>query len=358
MLYRQEIDHSDSASSLSDPDRLEGIDYHPTNLELIDYTTESLREETIDDPQRAVKNLQSESVTWLNVTGLRNVDQLEELRECFEFHPLVLEDILRPFQRPKVESYEEHLFIVSKLFEPEEPEVTEQISFVLGEHYLLTFQETPGDVFDPVRQRIREGRMRIRSSGPDYLAYELLDSVVDAYFPVLERISDELETIEDEMMADETERQSLEEVHDYRRSLLVLRRSAWSQREMLGQLQREDVPFINKETKIYLRDAYDHSIRILDIIETYREMGSSLHELHLTVTSNRMNSIMKVLTIIATIFIPLTFVAGVYGMNFNPDVSPWNMPELNAYWGYPAVWAVMVLIALAMLRYFRGRDWI
>lgn len=357
LLYQEEIEHSDSRTTLSEPDLLEGVDYHPTQMELFDYSPENLVESTIEDPGEVVDNLRSESVTWLNVTGLNDVDALEELRECFEFHPLVLEDILRPFQRPKVESYDDHLFLVSKLFDPDNPEETEQICYVLGKQYLLTFQETPGDVFDPVRRRIRDSRKRVRESGPDYLAYELLDAVVDAYFPVLERISDDLEFLEDELVDNETERESLEDIHKHRRSLLVLRRSAWSQREMLAQLQREDMPLIDEHTRVYLRDSYDHAIRILDIIETYREMGSSLHELHLTMTSNRMNAIMKVLTIVATIFIPLTFVAGVYGMNFNPEVSPWNMPELNAYWGYPVTMGVMLLMALGMLEYFRRKGW-
>lgn len=322
MLYQKEIEHSDTETTLSDPDLLQGLTYHPTSMELIDYSPDNLDERSVDDPSTVVKNLRSDSVTWLNVAGLNDVDALESLRECFGFHPLLLEDILRPFQRPKVEDYEDHLFLVSKLFDPEQPGTTEQIAYVLGEQYLLTFLERPGDVFDPVRRRIREGRRRIRSGGPDYLAYELLDAVVDAYFPVLETISDEMEELEDEIAALETERESLEDIHDHRRNLLVLRRSAWSQREMLAQLARENVTLIEEETRLYLRDAYDHAIRILDIIETYREMASSLHELELTMTSNRMNSIMKVLTIVATIFIPLTFIAGIYGMNFNPEASP------------------------------------
>lgn len=357
MLYREEIEHSDSETTLSEPDLLDGVEYHPTRFELIDYTPEDVTVKTVDDPNLVVENLNSDSVTWLNVTGLHDVDRLEQLRECFGFHPLILEDILRPFQRPKVESYDDHLFVVSKLFDPVKPEENEQIGYVLGEHYLLTFQETPGDVFDPVRERIREGRKRLRQAGPDYLAYELLDAVVDAYFPVLEEISDELETLEDAMVSDDARQESLEEIHEHRRNLLVLRRSAWSQREMLGQLHREDLSLIEENTRLYLRDAYDHAIRILDIIETYREMGSSLHELHLTIMSNRMNAIMKVLTIVATIFIPLTFIAGVYGMNFNPEVSPWNMPELNAYWGYPITMIVMLLLALGMLEYFRRKGW-
>lgn len=358
MLYEDEVDFSDTRTDHRDPGQLEDFEYHPTSMTLMDYDRERLTERGIQDPADAIEFLNTDSVTWLNVAGLGNVDALETIRDEFGLHPLVLEDVLRPFQRPKFDVYDDQLFLVNKLFAPDAENELEQIAFVLGETYLITFQETSGDVFDHVRQRIRETRTRLRRAGPDYLTYELVDAVVDAYFPVLENLGDNLEQVEDDLTRDVQEQTTLEEIHDYRRRLLVLRRTAWSQREMLGQLQQKETDFVKEQTRVYFRDAYDHAIRILDIIESYREMTSSLHELHLTMTSNRMNSIMKVLTIIATIFIPLTFVAGVYGMNFDPEASPWNMPELHWYWGYPASLGVMVLITIGMLVFFRRKDWI
>lgn len=358
MLFDEEIDHSDATTHLSEPKQLEGFEYHSTEMELMDYDGERLTEKDIEVASNAVEFLNTDSVTWLNVMGLADTDALETIRENFGFHPLVLEDVMRPFQRPKFEVYEDYLFLVNKLFVPDETEEVEQISFVMGRHYLITFQETSGDVFDEVRQRIRNGKRRLRESGPDYLSYELVDAVVDSYFPVLETIGDDIEVLEDEITETERTQDTLEQIHRYRRKLLVLRRTAWSQREMLGQLQKEGQDLIQDETRIYFRDSYDHAIRILDIIESYREMSSSLHELYLTMASNKMNSIMKVLTIIATIFIPLTFVAGIYGMNFDPGVSPWNMPELSWYYGYPFSLGIMVVITLVMLLFFRRKDWI
>jgi magnesium transporter len=358
MLYEEEVNHSDTRTNLSDAELLEGVDYESTRLELIDYAPDRLTEEILDDPADAVRFLDSDSVTWLNVAGLRNTNALESIRENFSIHPLVLEDVLRPFQRPKFEVYDDYLFIINKLFEPGAKQEIEQIAFVLGDRFLITFQETSGDVFDAVRRRIREGTGRLRKAGPGYLTYELIDAVVDAYFPRLETIGDELEQLEDDITREVQERESLEDIHDIRRDLLVLRRTAWSQREMLGQLQQKETQFVSEETRIYFRDAYDHAIRILDIIESYRDMSSSLQELHLTVSSNKMNNIMKVLTIIATIFIPLTFVAGIYGMNFNPEVSPWNMPELNWYYGYPFSLGIMTVMTLGMIVFFRRKGWL
>jgi len=360
-VYREELDHSDVETSLAHPALLEGYEYHPTSLELFDYDAEQYEERPLEDPVEVRELVGKDSVTWLNVAGLRDVDKLVSIRDLFEIHPLILEDLLRPFQRPKVERYDSHLFVVLQLLQEHHPVELEQVGLVLGRHYLLTFQETPGDVFDGVRRRIREGRSRLREAGPDYLAYELLDAVVDEYFPVLDHHADRLEPLEDALLEDEAS-PDLEEVqgrlHEHRKALLVLRRSAWSQREMLGRLQQEGDAFVTDRTRLYLRDVYDHAVRILDIIEAYREMTSSLYQLQMTVVSNRMNVIMKTLTIIATIFIPLTFVAGIYGMNFDPASSPWNMPELNAYYGYPVVLGLMLLTVGGMLVYFRRQNWI
>ncbi len=360
-MYREELDHSDAETELGRPTLLEGYDYHPTSMELFDYDADRYEETEVSSPEVMKELIGADSVTWLNVMGLGDVEILTSLRDLFEIHPLVLEDLLRPFQRPKVEHYDRHLFAVLQLIDARNPREVEQIGIVLGRHYLLTFQETPGDVFDGVRTRIREGRPRIRESGPDYLAYELLDAVVDEYFPVLEDLADGLEPLEERLLSgeDDAAAQAVnEQLHTHRKSLLVLRRSAWAQREMLGKLQVEGDPFISPQTRVYLRDAYDHAIRILDIIESYREMASSLYQLQMTAVSNRMNEIMKVLTMIATNFIPLTLVAGIYGMNFDPAASPWNMPELESYYGYPATLGAMVLIVVGMVMYFRRKDWL
>lgn len=358
MLFNDEVDHSDSKTRLSDPQLLDDFDYHPTEMHLMDFEPDRLTEKEIEDPVDSVEFLQTGSVTWLNVMGLEDIDALEVIREKFAFHPLVLEDILRPFQRPKFEVYDDYIFLINKLFNPGNAEDVEQISFVLGQQYLITFQESSGDVFDNVRRRIRNGNSRIRKSGPDYLMYELVDAVVDAYFPALESIGDQLETLEKEITQDQRDQDSLEDIHEHRRHLLILRRTAWSQREMLGQLQKGGLELVTDETQIYVRDSYDHAIRILDVIESYREMASSLHELSLSMASMKMNSTMKVLTIIATIFIPLTFVAGIYGMNFDPEVSPWNMPELGWYYGYPFSLGIMLLITIVMVLFFRRKGWI
>lgn len=351
MLYEEEIQHSDHPSSPSELSLLEDVNYHPTQMEMIDYTPDSLTEETVDKPEDLIEPVNSDTVTWINVNGLGSVDILQGLRNSLSIHPLVLEDIIRPFQRPKVEEYDDQLFIILRVVHPETPQETEQFGMLLSPDYLITFQEFEGDEFDGVRNRIRKEGSRIRQNGTDYLTYALLDAAVDSYFPTLENIGDQLGEIEEKILVDEGD-SSLEEIHSNKRQLVSLRRSAWSQREMLGQLQRTETDLFAEDTKLYLRDVYDHGIRILDIIESYREMANNLMDLQMTTISNRMNEIMKVLTIIATIFIPLTFVAGIYGMNFE------YMPELSVWWAYPAVWGIMLVIAGGLLVFFRRKDWI
>ena len=351
MLYQNEIEHSDEPSSPGEIKLLDEVDYHPSQLVWIDYTAESFTESEIESPRKIVDSVHKDSVTWLNVDGLGNSEILEEIRDTFEIHPLVIEDIIRPFQRPKLEEYGEQLFIILQVVHPGRAQDVEQVSFLLAPDYLITFQEYPGDEFDPVRNRIRKKDSRIRSSGTDYLTYALLDTAVDSYFPTLEGIGDNLQSLEEQILSDD-EDDSLELIHQSKRKLLSLRRSAWSQREMLGQIQRVESPVLSEETRFYLRDVYDHGIRILDIVESYREMANNLRELHMTTLSNRMNEIMKVLTIMATIFIPLTFIAGLYGMNFE------YMPELQFWWAYPTSLGIMVLIAVGMLGYFRKKGWL
>lgn len=351
MLYEEEIQHSDHPSSPSELTLLDDVEYHPTEIELIDYSPESVTETPVEDPETLVDPVQNDTVTWININGLGHLETLKTVRDTLSLHPLLLEDVIRPFQRPKVEEYESQLFIILRVVHPETPHETEQFCMVLDRNFLVTFQEYSGDEFNDVRRRIRKDGSRLRQEGTDYLTYALLDAAVDSYFPTLEKVGDTLEEIEETVLTSD-DASMLESIHENKRHLVTLRRSAWSQREMLGQLQRSETTLFTDETRLYLRDVYDHGIRILDIIETYREMANNLMDLHMTTISNRMNEIMKVLTIIATIFIPLTFIAGIYGMNFE------YMPELTVWWAYPVIWGVMLTIAGGLLVYFRRKDWI
>src|SRR5262249_33189645 len=255
------------------------------------------------------------------------------------------------------DTFGDRTFIVTHMVELADHFASEQLSLFLGPNFVITFQERPGwDCLDPVRERIRKSQ-RIREAGPGYLSYAILDATIDHYFPVLEAYGERLETLEDQIVTPPN-RQAVGEIHDVKRELLYLRRAIWPQREALNTLVRDAIPHISAETRLYLRDCYDHSVRIIDLLETYREVCSDLMDLYLSSISNRMNEIMKVLTIISTLFIPLTFVVGIYGMNFDPQSSPLNMPELKWYYGYPACLMVMIAIAIAQLFYFRHKGWI
>jgi len=291
-------------------------------------------------------------VVWLNVDGLGDAEAIRRFGEIFGIHPLALEDVINVHQRPKVEPYEKYLFIVMQMLLTGEKLDTEQLSLFLGSNFVLTFQEQPGgDCFAPIRERIRKNHGRIRAAGPDYLVYSLLDAVVDNYFPILERAGERLETVEQEVVT-QPRNETLARIQAIKRDLLLLRRAVWPMREALNSLLRDDTPFIARETRTYLRDCYDHSVRIIDILETDRETSFGLLETYLSSVSNRMNEIIKVLTIITTIFMPLTFIAGIYGMNFA------HMPELNWPWAYPLVMGLMAAIAAAMLVYFRRKGWL
>ena len=290
-------------------------------------------------------------VVWVNVDGLGDADVLARLGEIFQLHPLALEDVVQVTQRPKVDQYGPHLFLVTRMVTLGEHVETEQLSMFLGAGFVVTFQQRVGDCLDGVRERIRKGTGRMRTNGADYLAYAILDAVIDNCFPVLEALGERLEDLEDNVIA-QPRPQRVGEIHAVKRDLLAMRRVAWPQREAINVLLRGDNPIIAAETRVYLRDCYDHVTHIIDMVETHREMASGLMDAYLSSLSNRMNEIMKVLTIIATIFIPLTFIVGNYGMNFR------DMPELHWRYGYPAVWAVMVAIAAGMLWWFRRRRWI
>ena len=327
------------------------IDYEPKVAERIELTS----------VEECIPFLDTYSVSWIDVHGLGSEVTLKAIGQVFNLHPLVLEDIVNVPQRPKIEEYEEHLLIISRMIMPDPDEegfITEQVSLILGKHFLLTVQEEPHyDTFNPVRDRIRLAKGMIRQQGADYLAYALIDTIIDGFFPILEDYGERLEDLEDEVVLNPS-RKTLEKIYTLRRELLTLRRAIWPQRDAINALIREKSPLISESVRIYLRDCYDHAVQVMDMVETYREISSSLMDVYLSSVNNRMSEVMKILTVVSSIFIPLTFVAGVYGMNFNTDSSPWNMPELNAYWGYPLCLGVMATIALALLFWFGKKGWL
>jgi magnesium transporter len=282
------------------------------------------------------------------------VDLIRTLGERFDLHPLVLEDVLSTGQRPKFEDFDDYIFMVLKTLHAGDESghiSTEQISVVVGGNFVITFQEVPEDPFEHVRARIRDGKGRIRSMGADYMAYALVDAVVDHYFIVLEQLGDEIEALGEEAVSDPTP-DTLHTINSIKRELGSLRRSVWPLREVISAIQRAESELFSEKTEIYLRDVYDHTIQVVETIETFRDTVGGMFDTYLSSVSNRMNEVMKVLTIIATIFIPVTFVAGLYGMNFQ------RMPELAWPWGYPAALLVMLAIALTMIAYFRRKGWL
>lgn len=329
-------------------------------ITIIDYDEKNFNEKQAESVEECFKYRDEPTVTWINIEGLHEVGVIEELGNHFGLHPLLLEDILNTEQRPKIEDFDDHLFIILKMLyydEKSEEIKFEHISLVLGSNFVISFQETEGDVFDTIRDRIRNGKGRIRRMGSDYLMYALIDAVVDNYFIVMEKIGDVIEDMEEELVEDPSP-DTLQDIYNLKREMIFLRKSVWPLREVISRLQRGESDLIQETTYVYLRDVYDHTIQVIDTIETFRDLLSGMLDVYLSSINNRMSEIMKVLTIIATIFIPLTFIAGVYGMNFDPAASPWNMPELEWYWGYPAVLLVMSLITVVMLIYFRRRGWI
>jgi len=326
-------------------------------IRIFDYGPDHVEEKVVQQVEDCFPYIATDTVTWIDVDRIGDVEVIRKLGEQFKLHPLALEDVLNIPQRPKVEEYEDQLFIVTRMVSFNETMESEQVGMFLGRNYLITFQERPGDCFDPVRDRIRKNRGIIRKGGADYLAYVLMDALIDGYFPVLEVLGEQIEELENEVM-ESPSRATLQRIHDVKRDLLALRRLVWPEREAINTLLREKTPLINVTTRTYLRDCYDHTIQAMDVVETYRELASGLMDVYLSSLSNRMNEVMKTLTVVASIFIPLTFIVGIYGMNFNPERSPWNMPELNWAWGYPAVLLAMVVIVLGMLFFFRRKKWL
>jgi len=330
------------------------------DLTLVQYDESTLIEETFSDLDQLLARIDPAKVNWINVDGLGNIDLLRRLGEHFGIHPLALEDVLNLAQRPKVELFDSHYFIVNEMiYGDESGSLTfEQFSMFLGDHFLLTLQEERGhDVFDHVRARLRSGRGFARKRKADYLAYALMDATADQLFPVLEAIGDDIESIEEELL-EKPERPTLKRLYEAKRLLLHLRRTAWPQREIFNSLVRDDSGLVSRDTQIFLRDCCDHITQIIDIIESYRDLSAGLMDLYLSSLGFRTNEIMRVLTLVSVLFIPLTFFAGVYGMNFNTDSSPWNMPELSWRHGYAFFWSVCLVLFVGMLLFFRRKKWL
>ena len=329
-------------------------------ISIIDYSEDSFKERQGVKVEECFPFKDTPTVTWINVDGIHQVNIIEKLGKQFDIHPLVLEDIVNTSQRPKMEDFEKYIFIALKMlyYDERDNEIkSEQVSLILGPNFVISFQEREGDVFDSIRERIRNAKGRIRKMASDYLAYSLMDAIVDNYFVILERIGEKIEGMEEELVGNPTPR-TLQAIHKLKGDTIFLRKSVWPLREVISGLERNESLLIKNTTDIFLRDLYDHTIQVIDSIESSRDMVSSMVDIYLSSISNKMNEVMKVLTIIATIFIPITFVAGIYGMNFNPEISRWNMPELNWRFGYLFACGVMFLIALTMLLYFRRKKWL
>jgi magnesium transporter len=323
-------------------------------ITVIDYDAEQFQEKETKTIEECFPFKDTPTVTWINIDGLHEVEIIEKIGKHFAIHPLIQEDILHTGQRPKMEDMESYIFVVARMlvYNDETGEIeSEQVSLILGANYVISFQEKVGDIFDPVRERIRNGRGRIRRMKADYLAYALVDTLVDNYFVILEKLGEKIEGMEDELVANPTP-ETLQTIHILKREMIFLRKSVWPLREVISSLERGESSLIYESTGMYFRDVYDHTIQVMDTVETYRDMVSGMLDTYLSSLSNRMNEVMKVLTIIATIFIPLTFVAGIYGMNFE------FMPELKWHWGYFAALGLMVVIFIGMVFYFRRKRWL
>ncbi len=331
-----------------------------TIINIIDYSLEDFQEKELKDCKEIISFKETQTVTWINVDGVHDTDVIQKIGKGYNLHRLVLEDIVNTTQRPKYEDYKDYIFIVLKMLYYDENKQgleVEQVSIILGDNYVISFQEKQGDVFEGVRERIRHNKGLIRKESADYLAYSLIDAIVDNYFLVLEEISDKTESIEKDLLK-KTDPETLYIIQDLKKEIIFLRKSVWPLREVVTRLERIDSPLIGKDTGLFFRDVYDHTIQIIENIESLRDVVSGMVELHLSVVNNGMNEVMKTLTIIATIFIPLTFIAGIYGMNFNPEISKYNMPELNWAYGYIMVLGIMMVMTLFMVGYFKKKKWL
>lgn len=324
----------------------------------VGYGPDGYEELSLNTVAEAKEKLARYPVNWINVEACKDPQIFDQFRIAFNLHELAVEDCTTVHQRSKVEDYKTHLFIVTRMPLNVETGHTEQLGMFLGERFVLCFQdEEGGDCLDTVRDRIRRGYGAIRTQGSDYLCYAIIDAVVDAYFPVLNNLSERIDGLEDAIL--ESDRKDISaEIHKLKREVLTLRRAVWPLRDAINTLVRDSHPFLSDTTRIYLRDCYDHIARIIDLVEMYRELTIDMMDIHLSMVNNRMNEIIKVLTVVTTIFIPPTFIAGVYGMNFNSEVSPFNMPELNWYYGYLGALALMVFTSIAILAFLKGKKWI
>jgi len=323
-------------------------------ITVIDYDEGQFQEKEAKTVEECFPLKDKPHVTWINIDGVHQVDIIEKIGTRLNIHPLVLEDIMNTTQRPKMEDFVDYIFIVLKMLHYEEDEnraKAEQVSVILGSNFVISFQENEGDIFDPIRERIKSERGRIRKMGADYLAYSLIDATVDNYFTILEKLGERIEDIEDELVSNPA-LETLQGIHSLKREMVFLRKSVWPLREAVNRLEKWESPLVSRSLGIYLRDVYDHTIQVIDSIETFRDMLSGLLDIYLSSVSNRMNEIMKVLTIIATISIPLTVITGIYGMNFQ------FMPELQWQWSYPLVLLAMLTLGITMLIYFRRKEWI
>lgn len=330
----------------------------PVVIQLIQYDRETIFEGCLDSFEELMSRFDPTKVNWINIDGLSDIDLLRKLAKQFNIHALALEDVLNTTQRPKVEQYDDQFFIVSEMiYDGGDHQITvEQLSIFLGENYVITIQEEDKhDVFEKVRARLRAGRGSSRSMKADYLVYALLDANVDQLFPLLENIGDSIEDLEDQLI-ERPSRDMVRKLHSIKRLLLQLRRTAWPHREIFNTMIRDDSPLISKETKVYLRDCYDHITQIIDIMENFRDLAAGLMDFYISSLGFKTNEIMRVLTVISSIFIPLTFIAGIYGMNFDTK-SPWNMPELEWPFGYAYCLLLMGSVAGGMILYFKRRKW-
>ncbi|MHA7058760.1 magnesium/cobalt transporter CorA [Aquimarina sp. M1] len=323
-------------------------------IEVFDYDKDSFEEKELNEIEEAFSYAETEPVTWINVNGINHTEAIEKIGDHYNLHPLILEDIANTQQRPKIDEYEGYLFVVLKMlyFDKEEELAIEHISFVLGSNYVISFQEADGDVFDEIRNRIRTGKGRVRSMGSDYLLYALMDAVVDNYFNLIEAMGERIEELEDDLFEEKPNDDITYDIQGQKREILKIRRAVFPLREVVNRIEKSDHPLITDKTQFYLRDLYDHIIQVSESIDIYREMIWGLMDMYMTTISNKMNEVMKVLTIIASIFIPLTFLAGMYGMNFE------YIPELKFKYGYFVLWGIMILIFFGLLYYFKRKKWL
>jgi magnesium transporter len=329
-------------------------------VSLIEYDAHTILEKKIERIDEISSCLENDKISWINIGGLGDVELLKELGILFRIHPLALEDILNTGQRPKVEEYDNQLFIVLRMaYSANDQDIIfEQTCIVLGKQFVITFQEeATRDVFDPVRQRLRQGGGNVRFMKADYLAYTLVDAIVDHYFPLIENLGDSMEEFQERVLDNPT-RERLRQLHDFRRVIAEMLRAVWPQRDVLGRLMRDDTGLVDERTKPFFRDCYDHTVIVLDLLETFRDTTRNIMDLYLSSLSIRTNEVMRVLTVISSIFIPLTFIAGIYGMNFDRSTSSLNMPELGWRFGYPYAIGLMVAVAVCMIIFFKRKKWL